>query len=102
MAHATIPAGRIGVLNTTDGMGVCTPKRAKAWVRAGKASWVAHNCVALNRSDPRIASEQGAVLTEEKRCRRIAEHGYDDVGRLMQPEELRHIPFAGQVERVYW
>jgi len=98
-----IPAGRIGVINTiTHGHGLTSPKRAKDWVRTRRADWVAHNCIALRQSDPRIAAEQAAVLSDKELAIRSSTYGYDGVSRLMHPEELRNLPVAGQVMRCYW
>ena len=86
---------KVEILNPQTECRFTSRARADAYVRRKMADWCGTKSIRFRRiaGDHRERKISASV---------VSGMGYDGVGRLMQPDELRNIPFAGQVERVYW
>lgn len=90
---------KVEILNTGHRAGVTSYKRAKGYVRRGRAHWVVvGESIRFNTECPQHQS----VLSAAEVAQRISRTGYDrNVGSdSCRREELKHIPFVGEIDRL--
>ena len=86
---------KVEILNPQTECRFTSRARADAYVRRNLADWCGTKSIRFRRVE-------GDHRERKLSATQASGIGYDGVNRLIKPDELRHIPFAGQVERVYW
>jgi hypothetical protein len=86
---------KVEILNPQTECRFTSRARAQQYVQRKMAEWCGTRSIRFTR-------REGDHRERKLSAAQASGIGYDAVGRLMQPPELRNIPFAGQVERVYW
>lgn len=98
------PAGRILTINADGSYGVCTHRRAKAFVRSGRAEFLAPDRIRFRPENNRVIAVSLACLLEYAR-----RANYDQAAAtgIATERAMRHIPIAradialGRGQRTY-
>lgn len=84
----------IKILNPAGGVGWTNRKRAKAYVRRGRARWIDDGTIQFIESDSNTAAIASA---------RLREIDYDRAARTgcASLDAIRNLPMVGPIERLY-